>query len=116
MELNERAAKAMGWSASKNGLAYLDNHNRASGYNPTAYVTYTGNKTYPPWNPEHDYNHAHMLYEEAKLKRPQATRDAISTAVYELSKTTGDVPCAIDLTPAQLTKACCEVLEQKGGE
>lgn len=58
-----------------------------------------------------DYNHARMLYKRAIDVAPNATRDAISLAVYALSQTTDDFVTELDLTAQQLTEACCAVLE-----
>lgn len=64
------------------------------------------------WYPEGNHNQAIMFYKKARSINPQKTRDSISEAIYELSKTMNELPCELDLTPAQITKACLKTFEE----
>lgn len=118
MSLNEKSAKCMGW------ILQRGDSGGTSIEMPMEYVDSDGNHMYfhhevrhyedsEVWNPEKDYNQAIKFFKKARSINPQETRDNISLAIYELSKTMGDAPCELDLSPAQITEACCKAIEEE---
>lgn len=113
MDLNERAAKVMGWTIGKAPYRnfYLKDAS-PTGFAPELFVERLSKERYQKWNPKHDYNHARMLYqrvveedllpeiEYALLNFKREERPYCSVVVFIL-----------DLTSSQITEACCEVLE-----
>ena len=103
MNLNERAAKCISWEQAEDGVWW-------SAAGPEG-----------DWNPENDYNHARMLY-------ARVVEMGMEDRIGWYAREKGWLTChqsghagfceALRLTAAQLTEACCKVLEQdkEGGD
>ena len=101
MNLNERAAKCMGWEQAENGLWWSD----------------AGPED--DWCPSNDYTHARILYERV-VKKGLKDKLIAHVAMTEPTGSASDTffcgaTAILDLTADQLTEAYCEVLEQVNG-
>ena len=119
MQLNERAVKAIGLiegpSDMSSGIRVYrhpitgDIVCDVANWSP-AYKTY-----WPHIKSPGDYNHSHgVMYAEVVRRGLQKQlSELVFCAVIEISygSNSEDLFGILDLTPAQLTKACCEVLE-----
>jgi len=100
MNLNRRAAKAMGFEmkTAHTGEYWHDEDDRL----------------YFEWNPQNCYNDAMIVYREAVGREPELTSSAIDRAC-RCRACRAAVVLALDLTPEQITTVCVEVLESGDG-